>query len=134
VIGQLGQPIYGHQAPNGWPETGGEWINTGSILNRINFGITVASGRLPGAAPLGWAGSDLASVQTATRGAQVDVVVHRFLNGEISPEMRAVLMSGDHPMLAKGGMAPTDTSAKSSSAVLAQIVGLTLGSPEFQRR
>ena len=36
VVGQLGQPIYGHQAPNGWPETGDQWMNTGAILNRIN--------------------------------------------------------------------------------------------------
>ena len=46
IVGQLGQPIYGHQAPNGWPETGDQWMNTGAILNRINFGMLVAAGRL----------------------------------------------------------------------------------------
>ena len=35
-VAYLGQPIYGHQAPNGWPETGESWMNTGAILNRIN--------------------------------------------------------------------------------------------------
>ena len=25
VVAYLGQPIYGHQAPNGWPETGEAW-------------------------------------------------------------------------------------------------------------
>src|SRR5581483_9000926 len=29
AVGQLGQPIFGHQAPNGWPETGDQWMNTG---------------------------------------------------------------------------------------------------------
>src|SRR2546423_14863510 len=33
VIAYLGQPIFGHQAPNGWPETGDAWMNTGAILN-----------------------------------------------------------------------------------------------------
>src|SRR6185503_15893637 len=54
LVGRLGQPLYGHQAPNGWPETGAAWINTGAILNRINLGIVVASGRVPGAPLRGW--------------------------------------------------------------------------------
>jgi uncharacterized protein (DUF1800 family) len=136
VVARLGQPIYGHQAPNGWPETGAEWINTGSILNRINFGVTLAAGRVPGAAPLGWAGAE--AVRNAPRAEQVDAVVQRFLNGEISPDMRAVLVSGDHPLL---GNAPPAAMADSiprpivrNTSGLAQIVGLTIGSPEFQRR
>src|SRR5690606_5328563 len=32
AVAALGQPIYGHQAPNGWPETGEAWMNTGAIL------------------------------------------------------------------------------------------------------
>ncbi|MGH7710773.1 MAG: DUF1800 domain-containing protein, partial [Gemmatimonadaceae bacterium] len=49
VVALLGQPIYGHQAPNGWPETGEAWLNTGAILNRINFALAAAAGRVPGA-------------------------------------------------------------------------------------
>ncbi|HKY99370.1 MAG TPA: DUF1800 domain-containing protein, partial [Gemmatimonadaceae bacterium] len=49
MIAYLGQPIYGHQAPNGYPETGDAWMNTGVILNRINFGIAAAANRIPGA-------------------------------------------------------------------------------------
>ncbi|MDB4871101.1 MAG: hypothetical protein JWL97_2105, partial [Gemmatimonadales bacterium] len=45
TIAFLGQPIFGHQAPNGWPETGDAWMNTGAILNRINFGMAAAAGR-----------------------------------------------------------------------------------------
>ena len=48
VVAYLGQPIFGHQAPNGWPETGDAWMNTGAILNRINFGMAAAARRLPG--------------------------------------------------------------------------------------
>ena len=29
VIARLGEPIFGHQAPNGYSETGDAWINTG---------------------------------------------------------------------------------------------------------
>ena len=49
LVARLGQPIFGHQAPNGWPETRNAWMNTGAILNRINFGMAAAANRVPGA-------------------------------------------------------------------------------------
>src|SRR5205085_5498638 len=33
MVAFLGAPIFGHQAPNGWPETGDAWMNSGAILN-----------------------------------------------------------------------------------------------------
>ena len=123
VIAFLGQPIFGHQAPNGWPETGESWMNTGAILNRINFGMAVGAGRLPGVSIRAIPALD--TIRSAPREKQVDVVVATLLNGMVSPDTRAVLLSGEHPMLA------SDTAQLTG---LAQIVGLALGSPEFQRR
>ncbi|MDQ3674363.1 MAG: DUF1800 domain-containing protein, partial [Gemmatimonadota bacterium] len=92
VIAYLGQPIFGHQAPNGWPETGESWMNTGAILNRINFGMAAAAGRLPGidirALPA------LDTVRSSSREKQVDAVVATLLNGMVSPDTRTVLVSG----------------------------------------
>ena len=171
VIAYLGQPIFGHQAPNGWPETGESWMNTGAILNRINFGMAAAAGRLPGV-DIG-ALPQLDTIRSAPRPKQVDAVVATILNGMVSPDTRAVLLSGEHPMLVNGAptgiqnMAPAD-SADADMAMqsatdnppprakqngggkgaalqgrglgnipqltgLPQIVGLALGSPEFQR-
>jgi uncharacterized protein (DUF1800 family) len=173
MIAYLGQPIFGHQAPNGWPETGDAWMNTGAILNRINFGMAAAAGRLPGidirAVPA------LDTIRSASRDKQVDAVVGTILNGMVSPDTRAVLLSGEHPMLANGAatgvqdMSPADSSSGMEMADgamndasnarpaknggggkraalqgrglgnlpqlngLQQIVGLALGSPEFQR-
>ena len=177
VIAFLGQPIFGHQAPNGWPETGEAWMNTGAILNRINFGMAVAAGRLPGV-DLRWLPA-LDTIRSAPRERQVDVVVATILNGMVSPDTRAVLVSGEHPMLANGAggnaiqdMSPPEAAAENADmsgqqmtdgtaaarvrpnqnqggrraalqgrgfanipqlAGLPQIVGLALGSPEFQR-
>jgi uncharacterized protein (DUF1800 family) len=162
TIAYLGQPIFGHQAPNGWPETGDAWMNTGAILNRINFGMAAAAGRVPGLDVA--ADPALDSLSTAPREKQVDAVVAMVLNGMASPDTRAVLMSGEHPLLAS---APAQTMADSAIADqdemfsgvarpkgggakrvalqgrglgnvpqlsgLTQIVGLALGSPEFQR-
>jgi len=174
VVAYLGQPIFGHQAPNGWPETGESWMNTGAILNRINFGMAAGAGRLPGITII--ALSALDTVRSAPREKQVDAVVSAILNGMVSPDTRAVLMSGEHPLLAKNaaiagtpdvteapesGMAQQNDSPRGNREMsgrgantggrraamqgraignippltgLPQILGLALGSPEFQRR
>jgi uncharacterized protein (DUF1800 family) len=167
MIAFLGQPIFGHQAPNGWPETGDAWMNTGAILNRINFGMAAAAGRLPGVDIASQPALD--SLADAPREKQVDAVVATVLNGMASPDTRAVLLSGEHPLLNSGAaqtMPVADQGAADSDemmsgvvnprpkngggakkvalqgrglgtvpqlAGLTQIVGLALGSPEFQR-
>lgn len=180
VIAYLGEPIFGHQAPNGWPETGDAWMNTGAILNRINFGMAAAAGRLPGVAIRDVPALD--TIRSAPRDKQVDAVVGTILNGMVSPDTRAVLLSGEHPLLANAAAAGAmqDSSSASSDSKssmdmpdaamdgngngrngggvkqkngggkgaalqgrglgnipqlsgLQQIVGLALGSPEFQR-
>ncbi len=153
LVARLGQPLFGHQAPDGWPETGTAWLNTGSILNRINFGEAVAADRLPGARIEAW--PQYGALRAEPRSAQIDGVVAAFLGGEASPDTRAVLGRGENPLAAKaaqvaqaapsdsttvtGGMAagaPPELAARAPRAAdpLAQLVGLALGAPEFQRR
>jgi len=180
LIARMGEPIFGHQAPNGYPETGESWMNTGAILNRINFGLAVAANRVPGTSIDRW--PDAPALVAAPRAAQVDAVVNEILGGSASPDTRAILMSGDHPLLAAitSGeppvVAPAAGTAVAATATgrpprgdaptaapmaaegggddmmgrrppgkgefgrlpdlhgLAQVVGLALGAPEFQRR
>jgi uncharacterized protein (DUF1800 family) len=145
IVARLGQGIYQHQAPNGWPETGDGWINTGAILNRINFGMALANGSVPGAQLARWA--PYATLNALPREEQVDGVVRTLLGGDVSADMRSILLSGEHPMLpqarAQGTvtdstddtmMQPRARMARREPQGLAQIVGLAIGSPEFQRR
>jgi uncharacterized protein (DUF1800 family) len=130
MIARLGEPIFGHQAPNGYAETGESWINTGAILSRINFGLAVAADRVPGASVERWP----VAVQLASlpRDAQVDGVIAALLGGDASPDTRRILLSGNHPFLAA---ARADSSAMQAEPQgFAQIVGLAIGAPEFQRR
>ncbi len=133
TIATLGEPIYGHQAPNGWPETGDQWMNTGSILNRINFGVAIAAGRIPGVSPVNWKGAE--SLQNAPIEQQVDGVVGALLGGGVSPDTRAILITGKNPFLASAAaLDTTPEMARPPTRRLALIVGLAIGSPEFQRR
>ncbi|HEX2722668.1 MAG TPA: DUF1800 domain-containing protein [Gemmatimonadaceae bacterium] len=180
VIAYLGQPIYGHQAPNGYPETGDPWMNTGAILSRINFGMAAAANRVPGARVNAIPGID--TLASAPRPKQVDAVASLLLGGSISSDTRAVLLSGEHPLLAnrtatalpevpasdvadgqmqrarrsqtpgapngdvmtaqpkrgKNAKSPVNALGRPGAALtqltgIAQVVGLALGSPEFQR-
>ena len=157
VVARLGQPIYGRQTPDGWPDRADAWMNTGAILNRINFGLALAAGRLPGVSLASW--PHTSRLRGASRGEQVDGVIAALLGGEASTETRSILMSGENPLLST----LTDSSARAlleapapdddmmidrplrraaapglnrpvNLTGLAQVVGLALGSPEFQRR
>ncbi len=45
---KMGQRFYFYQAPTGFPDRASFWINTGSLLNRMNFGLAFASQKIPG--------------------------------------------------------------------------------------
>jgi hypothetical protein len=130
IVARLGEPLYMHRDPNGYPETGDAWINTGSILSRINFGLLLAAGRVPGVSLSSW--EHRQGLDTLSRDAQVDGVINAILGGEASPDSRLLLQSGVNPLLRD---AP-DSAAGAPMTVpgLEQLVGLALGAPEFQRR
>lgn len=45
---RMGQKIYFYQAPTGFPDRASYWINTGALLNRMNFGLAFAAQKIPG--------------------------------------------------------------------------------------
>lgn len=47
-MNRMGQKVYYYQAPTGFPDRGQYWINTGALLNRMNFGLALAQQRIPG--------------------------------------------------------------------------------------
>ena len=129
AIAQLGQPIYGRLTPDGWPDRGDAWMNSGAILNRINFGFRVAGGQIPGVRVASWPAA--VRLRTLPAGGQVDGVVDELLGGDVSADTRRILVSGENPMLAS---APAPKAPTPTLTGLPAIVALALGSPEFQRR
>jgi uncharacterized protein (DUF1800 family) len=47
-IARMGQPLYACQAPTGFPDRAEAWVNAGSLLHRMNFGLQLAAGRIGG--------------------------------------------------------------------------------------
>jgi uncharacterized protein (DUF1800 family) len=131
-IARMGQPLYGFQTPNGYSDTAEAWVNTGALLERLNFGLSLASNRIPGTRV------DLTKIAVATDGGQASdktQVMERYLKalmaGDVSPKTKETLISQiNEQAVASAQQSPRDVSADQ----VTKLVGLILGSPEFQRQ
>ncbi|MEP6832145.1 MAG: DUF1800 domain-containing protein [Gemmatimonas sp.] len=126
---QLGQQLYGHLTPEGWPDVAGAWMNTGSMLARINFGTNVGAGRVVGITPGSWATT--AGLRGLPLEAQINVLAQALLNGEMTPDTHQVLLSGTNPVAAKAGM---QKPIAGRPPTVGELIGLAVAAPEFQRR
>ena len=91
-IARMGEPLYGFQTPNGYSDTAESWVNTGGLLERLNFGLALASNRIPGTRV------DLKRFagESADQGVDKAKLMDRFLNvivaGNVSPKTRETLL------------------------------------------
>jgi uncharacterized protein (DUF1800 family) len=47
-VTQLGEPLYRKQEPTGYSNQSQDWVNSASLLARMNFGVALAENRIPG--------------------------------------------------------------------------------------
>ena len=118
AVARIGEPLYGAQPPTGYPDTGAAWMTSGALLSRIDFGLQLANGQLPGVAV------NLSSLSQGARGP--DEVLRRAADKlgarELSDETRSYIL------------AQLQDGPKKPELLAARAVGLLLGAPELQRR
>jgi uncharacterized protein (DUF1800 family) len=122
------EPLYQCQPPTGYSDKAETWVNTGALLNRLNFSLALAGNRMRGVHV------DPASLLGADAAADVQAALERamqvLLSNQASPQT--------HTTLEKQLADPQITQAKLDDPVkqidLGMIAGLVLGAPEFQRR
>ena len=91
-IARMGQPLYGFQTPNGYSDVAENWVNTGALLERMNFGLALASNRIPGTrVDLSRFAGDLCS-KSVDKEKLLDRFVTLIVGGEISPKTRETLL------------------------------------------
>jgi hypothetical protein len=125
-IGAMGQPLYRAQPPTGFPEVAEPWVNAGALVARINFGLAVAAGRMPGVTidhrRVG--GRPIRDVDAA-----IDLAAHELLHEPVAPvtreTIRATLGGRAEDALPDGERRPVE---------LPVVAGLLLGSPQFQKQ
>ncbi|HVF80458.1 MAG TPA: DUF1800 domain-containing protein [Flavisolibacter sp.] len=171
-VAKMGQRVYNYQAPTGFPDKGQYWINTGSLLNRMNFGLALASGRIPGVKLNLLALNDHHEPESAEDALRiyskilmpernVEETVKRLTPMLNDPELQkkideaagqtatsqaammedgrddAVMNKKERKGANKIGKKNNEAQvvmSKGNNTMLGQVVGIIIGSPEFQRR
>jgi uncharacterized protein (DUF1800 family) len=108
---QLGEPLYRKQEPTGYSNKSSDWVNSASLLARMNFALALTNNKVPGVKV------DLSGIQTSDPLA----AARTLLMTDLSQDARTVLTQG---LADQTGKIPP----------VALVAGLTLGSPDFQRR
>jgi uncharacterized protein (DUF1800 family) len=101
---ELGMPLYFCQPPTGYKDTAEAWVNTGALINRMNFAVALAANTFRGV---------VVSDPFPDGSQDAETAVDVFLNGDASDTTRATIQR---------------------ATTAAQVVALAIGSPEFQRR
>lgn len=149
LLNKMGELPYGYQAPTGYGDTAEDWVNTGALLERMNFAVALASNRIPQTR------ADLKKFEAKTKSEILDKAIAAILDGEISANTKTTLLKQleqplvepkiadvkdemtDDAMIAGGGRRGGQQARllqPSGNADVFKVVGLILGSPEFQRQ
>jgi uncharacterized protein (DUF1800 family) len=127
-VSRIGEPLYQCQPPTGYSDKAETWVNTGALLNRLNFSLALAGNKVRGSHSdiVAFLGTDPnGDAKTA-----LDQAVQLLLGGEIAPATVDTLQ--------KQLQSPQVLQAKLDDPVrkvdLGVVTGLVLGAPEFQRR
>jgi uncharacterized protein (DUF1800 family) len=126
--GRIGEPLYQCQPPTGYSDKADAWVNTGALLNRLNYSLALASNKVRGSR------TDTASLlgmdSSSDAKAALDRAVQLFLGGQTGPMTVATLEKQlDSPQILQ---AKLDDPVKRVD--MGVVAGLVLGAPEFQRR
>ena len=153
-IAKMGQPIFGHITPEGYPDQSDEWLSSGGLLIRFNFANALVTNKIKGTQID--AAKILGNVAANDSPAVVAKLTDMVLANEISPRTKeAIAKIADKPPAAPDKPAtasknPAPNSAMSANSVaqvkpppaavpktpdsVAELMTLMLGSPEFQRK
>ncbi len=154
-IARMGEPLYGFQTPNGYSDIAENWVNTGALLERLNFGLALASNRIQGTRVnlRQFAGSSAPGLSQAKA---MDHFLEMIVAGGVSAGTKETLlkqlnepitlpapqkasnttvagtMAGPPAIAAQAVVRPGPQTAITDP--MTKMIGLILGTPEFQRQ
>jgi uncharacterized protein (DUF1800 family) len=126
--GRIGEPLYQCQPPTGYADKADAWVNTGALLNRLNYSLALAGNKVRGSRSD--VGSLLGPEADGDAKAALARAVKIFLGGQTGATTVETLEKQlDNPQVLQ---AKLDDPVKRVD--LGVVAGLVLGAPEFQRR
>ena len=130
ALNRLGMPLYGMQTPNGYSWMADGWVNTGDLVDRMNFALALSGDRMRGVST-DWRG--LLGEAQLSAAAKEQRLEGMLLEQPASEHTRATdlqqfaAQSFPAGRVLKASMQQDDREAEG-------MAGLLLGSPDFQRR
>ncbi|MFN8499371.1 MAG: DUF1800 domain-containing protein [Anaerolineae bacterium] len=128
-IATMGQPLFAHTFPNGYPDTAADWVNSNDLLARWNFALAMLENKL-GAPTTTDLKAWVQSVNPTTAEALVDAMTTRILGYAID--------AADHTALVNYVSNNNPAGFQLNNAVLTvkvpELAALLLASPYFQAR
>ncbi|HEX3068361.1 MAG TPA: DUF1800 family protein, partial [Thermoanaerobaculia bacterium] len=125
ALQQMGEPLYGAQPPTGYSDKADVWINTGALMNRLNFALALSANKLPGVQ------SDVVSLiptaEASDASRSVEALALALTGGNLTEETRSTIKSRIVER-----KAPAEDPWDNTQ--LPTVAGLILGSPEFQKQ
>ena len=118
-IQQMGEGLFLAQPPTGYADTAETWVNTGALLERMNFALALSGNKI-----FGTNVNFPAELKSSSPNEVADYFIKTILHGNISAPTRSTL----DKTLADAQI------ANNGKTDVAKIAGLILGSPEFQRQ
>ncbi|MCA1567569.1 MAG: DUF1800 domain-containing protein [Acidobacteria bacterium] len=117
-IARMGEPLYQYQAPTGYPDTAEHWVNTGALLERMNFALALVGNRINGTRV------DLTRFDSAggtATGADKSRLIEQFaaviLQGDMSERTKATLLKQLNEATTPTAAATTTNAANSTASM-----------------
>jgi uncharacterized protein (DUF1800 family) len=125
-VARMGEPLYRCAPPTGYKDTADAWVSSGALVNRLQWGLALGRRQVKAAS---WNPADLIQAGKEESPAQtLDRMALRVIGRPLSASSREALLREVED--GQGRMPDGEIRAVDRATLL----GLLLGSPEFQRR
>jgi uncharacterized protein (DUF1800 family) len=115
-VARMGQPLYGFQTPNGYSDVAENWVNTGALLERMNFALALVSNRIPGTrVDLSRFVGDMNN-KAVDKQKLLDRFVTLIVGGEISAQTRETLLKQLNDQVTLPAMLAAQTASNGAPA------------------
>ncbi len=125
-VARMGQPLYRCAPPTGYKDVAETWVSSGALVNRLQWGLALGRQQVKA---VSWDREDLRTpAKNETPAAALDRIALVLMGHTLSDASREALLKEvqeDPNHTVDGEIRPVDRT---------RLIGLILGSPEFQRR
>lgn len=146
ALDKLGMPLYGMQTPNGYSWAAEPWVNTGDLVNRMNFALALSADKVRGTqtewVQLMGESADAGAEDAGAKEQRLETILlgqpaQERTRGAVMEQFAAQQQAATAP---KAGVVRASVNAQSvapkqaTDNEAAAMGGLLIGSPDFQKR